>query len=98
MNTYDPLNPVTPIVQLRALVVEFTTIDSTVEPVPGMVEATLVTQADVLLLLTVIAQPTALDNVTEYPVPTELTATVEGAGLAPNTHCEVLGANVAVTD
>ena len=86
MNTYDPLNPVTPIVQLRALVVEFTTIDSTVEPVPGMGEATLVTQADVLLLLTVIAQPTALDNVTEYPVPPEPTATVDGVGLAPNTH------------
>ena len=86
MNTYDPLNPVTPIVQLRALVVEFTTIDSTEEPVPGMVEATLVTQADVLLLLTVIAQPTALDNVTEYPVPPEPTATVDGVGLALNTH------------
>ena len=86
MNTYDPLSPVTPIVQLRALVVEFTTIDSIVEPVPGMGEATLVTQADVLLLLTVIAQPTALDNVTEYPVPPEPTATVDGVGLALNAH------------
>ena len=90
--------------QLRALVVELelTAIDKTVEPVPGIIGATLVTQAVGLLppKLTLMGQPTAPESVTAYVVPPEPTAIgdADGAGLALNTHCAVAGANVAVTD